>query len=65
MNLLQPFCVDITVSYNPDAIYSLTVPPCDGTTLHPGFDEIFSRSRIFKEKNLGYKSGHQGAINVE
>lgn len=41
MNLLQPFCVDITTLYHSDAIYSLTVPPCDSTILYPGFDEIF------------------------
>lgn len=41
MNFLQPFCVDITASYHCDAIYSLTVPPCDSTILYPGFDNIF------------------------
>lgn len=41
MNLLQPFCVDITALYHSDAIYSLTVPPCDSTILYPGFGEIF------------------------
>lgn len=41
VNLLQPFCVDITALYHPDAIYSLTVPPCDSTIVYPGFDEIF------------------------
>lgn len=49
MNLLQPFCVDITASYHSDAIHSLTVPPCDSTILYPGFDEIFS-SGILERK---------------
>lgn len=49
MNLLQPFCVDITALYHCDAIYSLTVPPCDSTILYPGFDQNFM-SRILGRK---------------
>ena len=41
--------MDITALYHPDAIYSLTVPPCDSTTLYPGFDENFI-SRILGRK---------------
>ena len=43
--LLQPFYVDTTASYHPDAIYSLTVPPCDSSILYLGFNVIFM-SRI-------------------
>lgn len=48
--LLQPFYVDTTASYHPDAIYSLTVPPCDSSILYLGFNGIFM-SRILR-KNL-------------
>lgn len=60
MNLLQPFCVVITASYRSDAIYSLTVPPCDGCILHPGYDEFFM-SRIFL--GGGKKSGLEELVS--
>lgn len=63
VNLLQPFCVDITALYHPDAIYSLTVPPCDSTILYPGFDEIFM-SRILGREIWVRGRGQQGVPSM-